>query len=120
MAVCRAQRAVYIWLSASLLRPSVVHKLAYHAQIGSRSFTSLVSPSLYTVHARRDRIVTRQKRKLEWCSESSISSLQAQAPPACHWPHSHVCHTTATDLHRSQGGGHPWTTPRDPYAQSQP
>lgn len=46
MAVCRAQRAVYIWLSANLLRPCVVHKLAYHARLGSRSFTSLVSPRL--------------------------------------------------------------------------
>ena len=46
MAVCRAQRAVYIWLHANLLRPSVVHKLAYHAQLGSRSFTSLVFPRL--------------------------------------------------------------------------
>ena len=46
MAVCRAQRAVYIWLHANLLRSSVVHKLAHHAQIGSRSFTSLVFPRL--------------------------------------------------------------------------
>jgi hypothetical protein len=123
MAVCslqKSQKAVYIWLAANLLQRSALHKLAYHSQIGKRSFTRPVSPDLYTDHARRDRIVTREKRKLEWCSEASISSLQAQAPHACHWPHCHACHTTATDLHRFQGAGHPWTTPRDPYAQSQP
>jgi hypothetical protein len=46
MAVCRAQKAVYIWLQPSLLQSSFVHKLTYHAQIGNRSFTSLVSPRL--------------------------------------------------------------------------
>jgi len=41
----RAQ-AVYIWLPASLLRPSGVHKPAYHARKGNRSFTSLACPRL--------------------------------------------------------------------------
>jgi hypothetical protein len=49
-------------VTASLLRPSCLHKLAYHAQTGMRSCTSLVSPDLYTD---TDRNVTREKRKLK-------------------------------------------------------
>jgi hypothetical protein len=85
MAVCslqKSQKAVYIWLAANLLQRSALHKLAYHSQIGKRSFTRPVSPDLYTDHARCDRIVTREKRKLEWCSEASISSLHAIGPTA--------------------------------------
>jgi hypothetical protein len=56
MAVCRSQKAVYIWLQASLLRPSFVHKLPYHTQIGNRSCSQVSSPpDLYTDHALRDR-----------------------------------------------------------------